>query len=114
MPQPFRITIKNERTGESSVIAGEIPDNDWGVLLSFLEDAEQLRRTGFVTHGANVRYEFSWHHEKGQEHKATMPDEDSVSAFLHRMRPFVLQRERSFLPKILNVLRRFIANPQVY
>jgi hypothetical protein len=113
MPQPFRITLKNETTGEANVIAGQISDPDWELLLAFLQEAERLRRTKFVNEGATVRYELSWDHKKGQEHKTTMPDEDTVSSFLHRMRPFVLQRERFFLPKILNALRRNIVAPQM-
>ncbi len=113
MPHPFRLTVTNERTGESSVVTGKIPDPDWELLLAFLAEAEHLRRTRLIAQGTSVKYEFSWDREKGQQHKATLPPEDDVSAFLHRLRPFVLERERFFLPKILNVLRRLIPNPQV-
>ena len=113
MPHSFRLTIKNERTGQSSVVAGEIPDVDWNLLLDFLNEVGHLRRTRLVAEGAKVNYEFSWDREKGQQHKATLPPENDVSAFLHRLRPFVLQRERYFLLKILNVLRRFLPDPQI-
>jgi hypothetical protein len=112
MPQPFRITVKNETTGESTVVAGQIPDADWELLLAFVQEVERLRRTAFLSQETAVRFELSWDHEKGQEHKTTMPDDDSISSFLHCIRPFVLQRERFFLPKILNTLRKNIVSPQ--
>lgn len=113
MPQPFNLTIRNNRTGETIALSGAFADADWQFLLQFLAETEYLSRTRMLAEQKDVDYELAWSQEKGQEHKYTLPPEDDVSAFLHRLRPFVLQQERFFLPKVLNLLRRALANKKV-
>jgi hypothetical protein len=110
VPQPYSLTIKNNRTGETISLAGEFADADWLYLLDFLGEADRLRKTRMIAQGMEVDYEFSWNHETGQQHKATLPPEDDVAAFLHRLRPFVLQQEPFFLPKVMNLLRKTVDN----
>jgi len=111
VPKSFTITITS-RTGEKASCAGEFPDDEWKRLDRFLEYADELSATGMVRNKRTISYSMKWHHEQGESHEATLPPPDELSAFLHRMRPFVLDNEPTHVPRILNVLARRVTLPQ--
>jgi hypothetical protein len=110
MPQLFTITVTTT-TGEKHTQSGQFPDDEWDLLKRFLAYTFPLSETGIVKYGRGVSYKVHWHHEQGETEEAVVPADDEVSAFLHRMRPFILQSEPSYLPRILNVLARRVTLP---
>lgn len=87
-----------------------IPDDEWGMLILFIHHVAGLRATRFVRegHGGNVK--FTWKHGEAMRVSGNVIDEEPVWAMLHKLRPFVLQKERCYLPKILKILKRRLAH----
>lgn len=107
MPQPFNITVQNQRTGAKATIAGEFPDAEWTILTQFLSYSMELGATGIIRERRTISYTFNWNRDEGSSHEASLPTDDQISAFLHRLRPFVLENEPTFVPRIINILARF-------
>lgn len=60
---------------------------------------------------SELTFGVSWTEGGPLVHKATLPPADDISAFLHRMRPFILQDESTHFPKIRNLLAHYLNVP---
>src|ERR1700752_2059313 len=94
MPKTIHILFTNKTTSESSEFQGEIHDREWSVLLRFKQYAEELAPV--LREGIAVEYNFNLDREKGVSTNSTLPSEVQSRAFLHSMRPFVLQEEETY------------------
>lgn len=86
---------------------GEIPDEEWSILLAFLAESERLTGTKMLREGFKVNVTFVMDRTSFRV-TSTLPPRDDLDAFLHRMRPFVLQKERLFYNTIHGLLWRRI------
>ena len=109
MSHSFELALRVNQ-GEAEKLHVEVDDSDWQTLIGYLEDFDRLAATRMggncqikVTFTFDARTGFSWSGE--------MPPEDDVAAFLHRLRPFVLNDERSNFNRVCNILGRAIAHP---
>lgn len=84
----------------------EFSDSEWAQLHEFLGHVADLQATQFVGNGANVQLQFETKAGQEPSWSAQMPPEDELLAFLHRLRPLILQDEPACFPKILGLLRR--------
>jgi hypothetical protein len=91
----------------------EFPQNDWVTLSRFVECADELSGTRVRSAGGILEFKFSFTAEGQGEVQAKLPHPDDIAAFLHRMRPFVLQSEPTYLPSVCNILARRIAAPRI-
>ena len=87
-------------------VAIEIPYSEWQCLKEFFRLAEKLRASRFVREGRGGSIGFSWKPGEGILAKSKEIEEEPVLAMLLLLRPFILNRERSFLPKIVKLLKR--------
>jgi hypothetical protein len=108
VPHPFRVTITNKRTAEAETVVGEFPDDEWTALTQCQDAYQRLARCRM----AQTQHDLSWKisHSAGNSviHEATFPPDDDIDAFLLRMRPFVLEREKTHFYRVRNVLARRI------
>jgi len=111
MPQAFTVIERYRETEGSASATGEFSDAEWELLVRFADYADELRSTRVVSQGARVSYSVKWSQEDGESQTATLPPPDDLSAFLHRLRPFILDGEPTFAPKICKVLKRRITLP---
>lgn len=88
-----------------------IPSEEWEHLIHFRRHVDALRTTSFVREGHGGGVSLKWAIGEGLRVEARHVDEEPVWAMLLKLRPFVLQNERSFLPSILNVLKRRLVHP---
>jgi hypothetical protein len=109
VPQPFKITAKNVRTGETEQVAGEFDDGEWAQLARFLDRSWRLARCGIVQTQYDLKFGMSAKLGEPTTFTATLPPERDIAEFLHTMRPFVLEREPTSFLKVRNVLARRLA-----
>jgi len=100
----FRHT--DQKSGMSVDHACAFSDNEWAQLHEFLGHVADLQATQFVGKGANVQLQFEWKAGQEPSWSAQMPPEDELLAFLHRLRPLILQEEPACFPKIRGLLGR--------
>ena len=110
VPQPFHVHFKRHRTGEEGDVGGEFPNDEWALLLQFAQYADDLRALDVIRNGIEV--EVTLHIDAGGtiSSDGTLPPADAVCALLHRLRPFVLERETTYFKKICDVLKRRLDN----
>lgn len=87
-----------------------IPDEEWEHLIQFRRHIDGLRATSFVREGRGGGIGFKWKIGEGLQVSAKLVDEEPVWAMLLKLRPFVLQNERSFLPSTLKALKKRLAH----
>jgi hypothetical protein len=88
----------------------EISGDHWRVLLAFRTFAQELCNTRLLA--APGRWDFGMSWSDGDDgvtfHARQMPDPDDFRAFLLLMRPFVLNNEPTFYPRVRNILCRHL------
>lgn len=104
MPHKFRFTITEH--GQSDQLSGEFPDEDWQRLELFLDCSYRLARCRIAVTQKDLKLHVSAKIGEPTLFTAQLPPEDDVAAFLHCMRPFILEREPTNFLKVRNTLRR--------
>lgn len=107
MPQQFRFNVKDQQSGETRKVPFEIPDEEWDQLVEFSRYAEQLETSGVISKGINVRTIVRGDMtSKSLSYECILPSDDDTAVLLHRLRPFVLRKERTCFYRICNVLHQ--------
>lgn len=88
----------------------EIPETDWVLLMEFWRHAEVLRSTRFVQEGRGSSITLNWKQGTPTRMRSERIEEESIWAMLLKLRPFVLQNERCYLPSILKVLKKSLSH----
>lgn len=104
MPQRFHVHFTDPSTAQKVEVVGEFSDAEWEILLRFAEYAEQLGQTRMVQEGSNVRCSIRLEAKKGINSSVIVPPENDIAAFLHRMRPFVLQDEPTSFFRVFSMM----------
>lgn len=105
MPQPYKITLQTGAGESPEVCEGEIPDEDWRLLLQFADEADSLLSADLLTEGLDIKYRVQWR-EGEVEFSGETPSEDEFALLLHRLRPFILQKEASNFLRMCNLLKK--------
>lgn len=112
MPYPFEITIKQEISPDK-IVKGEFSDDEYASLQGYLQQYEQLAESKPLRENLPSGFKMHYDREKGLQVSATLPDSDTVSILLHRLRPFILQNEPASFIRITSVIGRHIDDEYV-
>jgi hypothetical protein len=99
------------QTGETIEAQGTFPEKEWRILARFTEYADQLRQNLLGRQGAAVSFTVRGETGSGLEYEVALPTDDELGAFLHRLRPFVLPKERTAFSSVTEILRRRLVHP---
>lgn len=110
MPHRFRITTTNNAAGDTETQTGEFSDVDWAILSQYLDCSDRLARCRIVESQAKLRLRIRGELGKPTTLEATLPPDEDVDQFLHRLRPFVLHDATNFYD-VRSVLGRYITLP---
>jgi hypothetical protein len=111
VPKVFEFSITDHTTGSISRVAGNIPDDEWEVLLGFSEGAASLAGTEFVQRGMPVHYQIDGDGQLSATAERPLPEPSVVREFLHAMRPFILSKEPWSYQRVAGILGRRIDHP---
>lgn len=97
-----------ERT---NVDIDSISAHDLQMLKFLLDECQNLAKCNLVKSGAKLKVEIevdaSYRILKTDE---TLPPKDDLNSLYHILRPVILQKEKTYLPKIINILRKHTQN----
>jgi hypothetical protein len=95
------------RTGgaESTVVANFGAD-ERTVLGQFREEYQRLRDSAVLQKELPCSWSYSADEAAEPSFKAILPSEDDMAVLLHRLRPFVLQKEPASFDRVTSLLRR--------
>ena len=111
MAQPFKFTITDIKTAGSETVAGAIEEEEWSKLADYLECSYRLAACEFAKTSFQLKFGFSWQRGEPVRFNATLPPERDIAEFLHRMRPFVLEREPTAFQRVRNIVARHLTVP---
>ena len=120
MSHPFNITTKRKtEEGKEEVvetIRGPIPSEEWDLLLRFKAESESLWNTLQRCGDLNTRVSLKWNIEDGvlDASDSINLDENDLSAILHKMRPFILNKEKTNFYKVANIIKRKIKSEYIH
>ena len=98
-------------TPERTIVA-EFEEAEWSLLLSFRQYSRELADTELMKVGGPGQFKVSYKQGEGISFSVTLPPNDRVLAFIHRLRPFILQGEPTHFNKVCNLLARRIPDEQ--
>lgn len=87
-----------------------IAQDEWHLLMRFLECANKLASLRL---DIAVHYSVKWNRNTGLGYETRMPAEADLLAFLHAMRPFVLQKEDTYFDRICKLLKRHLSHDDI-
>jgi hypothetical protein len=83
-----------------------VDDDDAQTLRAFLDEVRALE--DFISRGSLSDLSFSWNWEAGgpTEFSKSEPSDDDRATFLHRLRPFILEEERTAFHRVRGIVAR--------
>jgi hypothetical protein len=93
-------------------VCGEFSDSEWEDFEHFVDYAEKLMETDLVKNGGPGSLNVSFNANTGLSYNTKIPDDDKLIGLLHRIRPFILNNERTQFNKICNVLSKHLEEDQ--
>jgi hypothetical protein len=112
MPQPFELTMKIEGRPDF-VVVGEFSDGEHSTLRFYLKQHDELVQSKPLREGAPCSISLKWDQEAGLRVTASLPDDDTLSILLHRLRPFILKKEPASFAAASSIIGRRVKNPYV-
>lgn len=112
MPHRFQIALKAD--GYDDVpIAGEFTDAEQAALQLFLRQYERLASSKPLREGFPCTANVNWEQASPIVVVTDLPDDDTISILLHRLRPFILQKEAASFHAVSSILGKSVENPHV-
>lgn len=105
MPKPFEFTLQIKGRADL-VVRGQFSDDENAVLLRYLEQYDQLKQSRPLREGFPCEFSLKWEEGMGIKTEASLPDSDTLSILLHRLRPFILQDEPASYVKVTAMIGR--------
>jgi len=107
------ITLKLFFDDPEENVSIQFSKQELSLLENFLECARKIESSKIVQLG--MPFSFNIQHEQGKDATVTftLPDWQFVESYLHRLRPVILQKEKTNFYKICDLLSRRIELPRV-
>ncbi|MHB1350288.1 MAG: hypothetical protein ACYCYR_10495 [Desulfobulbaceae bacterium] len=108
MNEKVGLRLTDPNSGDSTELIIEFTEKEWWQLQSYLKAVVELHATRFVKNSSGVKLNFKWDKDVGITWSVKMPPEDDLFAFLHRIRPLILEKEPYNFQKIRKMIERKI------
>ncbi len=105
MPKNVKVGIKNENGNEEAVEL-EFADEDWETLQDFAKLASKLERNSLVQEDIPSTLKVDWSPGEGLKVDTKLPSDEQIDALLMKLRPFLLNDERTNFNRVRNIVRR--------
>ena len=110
----FRFIIQNSVTGENREFVRPLfPDELKARLVAFTDAADALNKTSFVGNWNQTHISLHLANDGRISNTGSLPTDDEVAAFLHRLRPFYLQKEALNFNSVSNTIGAHINDPAI-
>ena len=111
MDKSYSITIRpSEPNIKPTKLTGQIPAEDWKMLLKFRADAMRLLLVAKECDNLSVRFRLTYSRDDNVFRLETkeIPTSRDLQIILHNLRPFILQNEPYQFYKTVKLLQRYM------
>src|SRR5450759_1028598 len=112
MPLKFELTMRVEGRPDG-IVRGEFSDDDHKKLLLYLEQYNELAQSRPCREGFPCHISLKWHEGTPLDVQTSLPDSDTLSILLHRLRPFILKSEPASFESVCSLLGKTVADKPV-
>ncbi len=113
MTLPFNVSSPPDADGLSEVANGEFAVDEYKLLCEFREFAVELAAAELLQPGMKDLGNFSWT-AGGEVVSTSKTPAVQIHQLLHLLRPFILQRERTYVPNVTGLIGRRIVRSRVH
>lgn len=110
MARSFTVAMRDSNTGEVDRTCVVIPDEDWGTLIAYSNGVVEIEKSASLQSGIRSTFAIRGNLMTGISTEGSLPSNDTIAALLHRVRPFVLQKEPASFFKVRNILAKHVDN----
>lgn len=107
MPE-FDVTLVANDSSVIKLIHFSVPDDEWATMVDFKKEADDLRSTQFVQNRMGGKISVRFEMGKFTLEKSEPIDLEKILAMLMRLRPFVLNDEKTYFHKVKNIMKRWL------
>jgi hypothetical protein len=103
MSLKYSLIVTNDLENEESVSDGEFSKNEHELILDFVSSANDLFQTPFIKNGNYGSYSIE---QKNEEisYSVKLPNWNDAMLFIYKLRPLILQNEKTYFHNISNLL----------
>lgn len=102
----FCIEISRKSSPEKATAEAEFDEDEVGRLHAFYEQAEALTDLSVLKMGMPGNLKISYEKDKGLTFAGSVPPSESISALLHKLRPFILSDEHASYNRVTGLLKK--------
>jgi len=102
----------NAEGHETVVCDGEFTDDEAATLELYLQQYEAVAASPALSSGLSCNMQINWDQDAGTV-RVDLPDEDTLSVLLHRLRPFILANEPASYLTVSSIIGRRVDTPPV-
>jgi hypothetical protein len=113
MPERISISFRLRDPDKLETADVELSSEDLAVLRAYLTEAFHLESAMQRQGGFAASYNFSWKLGEPLRISGTEPDADQRAVILHRLRPFLLDREPLYFNKVRGIVARSTSSPEL-
>lgn len=109
MGKPFHLTLYIE--GQADVIAsGVFTEEEYGILELYFTQSVELTESKPLKLGMPCSISVNYDADDGLKVASKLPNKDDLSILLHRLRPFILQKEPASFFRVNSILSKHISD----
>lgn len=109
----FEVLFSNEQAGAEERIVGEFTEEEHEVLVDFMRFSEELYNGPFLRSRNFGSAKIGHTAGEALTVEVDLPNWDEVMVFLHRLRPLILESERTSFYKVRTLIGYRARHPQV-
>ena len=113
MSRPTQIIVRTPGDEPPHVVQVALEAEESDLLGRYVNEAETLRSWPQLADAIRARFNFNYKADSGVAIEVLLPPWDLVGILLHRLRPFILERESYSFLKIQSVLGKGLSDPAI-
>lgn len=113
MAKNTRIKTADEDGSNEEIVELVFEDQDWDTLEDFARYATELETNSLIREGIPSSLNVNWTANEGLKIDAKIPPDEQIDAMLMRLRPFLLENERTYFHHVRNIIGKATNNQRV-
>jgi hypothetical protein len=113
MAKKFRMKTADQDGANEEIIDLEFTDEEWEALEDFAKYAAEMENNSLIKEGIPSSLSVSWTQGVGLKVETKLPNDEQIDAMLMKLRPFLLDNERTNFNDIWNIISKATKSQRV-
>lgn len=113
MSKNFKIRTLDQDGNNEEIVEIEFTNEEWEILQDFARYAEKLENNSLVQDGIPSSLTVNWQIGEGLKVETKLPSDEQIDAMLMKLRPFILNNERTNFNRVRKIVKRVASSKRV-